>query len=55
MKANPRSARATNETIKLKRILRERKILTKQYDKKELSECRDTNETMQRKRILRVH
>ena len=55
MKANPRSARATNETIKLKRILREREILTKQYDKKEFSECRDTNETMQRKRILRVH
>ena len=54
-KANPRRARATNETIKLKRILREREILTKQYDKKEFSECRDTNETMQRKRILRVH
>ena len=47
MKANPRSARATNETIKLKRILREREILTKQYDKKEFLECRDTNETMQ--------
>ena len=47
MKANPRRARATNETIKLKRILREREILTKQYDKKEFLECRDTNETMQ--------
>ena len=39
MKANPRSARATNETIKLKRILREAEILTKQCNEKESSGC----------------